>query len=181
VYSANGLGGSQASPVELRKRLPSNNATITTPNGSVIIHPNLPVTPQHTHAHSHTGPGHIGFPNFAPASIKESDENESEPTMSALLRRGNIVASPEPISPNPSYLGVRPVVSTTPSADSTVRTRKKSAPETPTTPAVTQDLQRPMSMPDMKDQAVRGPVVMVQAADEDEEGDVAIKVQKPTP
>jgi hypothetical protein len=38
-----------------------------------------------------------------------------------------------------------------------------------------------MSMPDMKDQAVRGPVVMVQAADEDEEGDVAIKVQKPTP
>jgi hypothetical protein len=93
--------------------------------------------------------------------------------MSALLRRENIMASPEPVSPNPSYLGVRPNVSTTPSGDSTARIRKKSAPTTPTTTSVTQDLQRPMSMPDMKDQTV-------QTQEGAREGEATIKVQRPT-
>lgn len=93
--------------------------------------------------------------------------------MSALLRRENLMASPEPISPNPSYLSVRPVVSITPSGDSTARVRKKSAPTTPTSASVIQDLQRPTSMPDMKDQ-------MVQTREGAAEGEATIKAQKPT-
>jgi len=167
IYSATALAGSQNSPLEMRKRLPSNNATLTAPNGT--HHSPLPSPP--VHAHTGAGAGHVTFPTLAPASIKETDETESEPTMSALLRRENVVPSPEPISPSPSYLGARLAVSTTPSAESTVRQHKKSAPTTPMTPSVQPDLQRPMSMPDMKEQTVES----------DGKGGVKITIQEPVP
>lgn len=107
-------------------------------------------------------------------SIAETDEqNEgSEPTMSALLRREGFTASPTPVSPNASYLGVRPAIARTPSASSTLRLHKKSEPTTPTiTEPVNQGTQRPMSMPD----------IQLPEPEQSEEGETTIKVQKPTP
>lgn len=171
MYSQNGHSGSQASPIQLRKRLPSNNAT--TPNGSTVAHPQLPVPPA---AHVHHGTGHVAFPNQGPASIRELDEHEgSEPTMSALLRRENLTSSPTPISAHQSYLGVRPIFGPpSPSGSSPIRLHKKSEPTTPTVtePAQQPELQRPMSMPDMKEQLPQ---------EKTEKDEATIKVQSPTP
>ena len=175
MYSQNRFSTSQsmASPVQARKRLPSNNATVTTPNGSTIAHPQL-ASPPIAHMHSHQGPGHVGFSDPRPASIQESEEHEegSEPTMSALLRRENVTASPTPITPN--FLGPRPPFDTSASGSSTARPRKKSEPTTPTIVEPTeQDVQRPMSMPDLKEQMPEG--------NGEGEGGATIRVQKPTP
>ncbi|PVG00385.1 DUF803-domain-containing protein [Serendipita vermifera] len=119
IYSHYGLSGSQTSPVELRKRLPSNNATTPHPTANTAS---------------------VAFPSMVPPSIKEGDE---EPTMSALLRREDMMASPEPVSPSPSFLAVRP-------HNPRHVSHKGSSPSlSPNLPAQL-DGQRPMSMPDMK-------------------------------
>ncbi|KAG8839624.1 hypothetical protein FRB91_011604 [Serendipita sp. 411] len=140
IYSQRGTmysGSPRNSPVEMRRRLASN-----TSNTHVI-----PPTPNAT-----TNNGHVTFPAMSPPSIKEKKEEEEEPTISALLRREEIMASPEPISPRPSFLQLGR------------RSFKKSAPATPTQqPAAEPEMQRPMSMPDMKD----GTVPIGQIAEKD--------------
>jgi hypothetical protein len=119
-----------------------------------------------------------------PPSIKETDE---EPTMSSLLRRDELQASPEPITPNPSFLGVklrRPGAS-----KEQLRSFKKSGPSTPS-------LQVSQPEPEMKEKEVaqeKGETVKEKdeptkkekeekpPSDDKDEGDATIRPQKPTP
>jgi hypothetical protein len=85
---------------------------------------------------------HVAFPTIA-TSIQEAEE----PTISQLLRREEVSTSPEPASPRPSFLGVRPGHIRLPG-----QTHKLSSPTQPTqvtaTPAAVPEAQRRYTMPE---------------------------------
>ncbi|KAG8818352.1 hypothetical protein FRC17_010869 [Serendipita sp. 399] len=130
IYSHRGGSGSaRNSPVEMRRRLASNTSNIHI----------TPSTPNVT-----ANGGHVTFPAMAPPSIKEKRDEEEEPTMSALLRREDLVSSPEPMSSQHGLLRLGQ------------RSFKKSAPTASTQqPVAPPETQRPMSLPDMKDNTLQ--------------------------
>lgn len=116
---------------------------------------------------------HVAFPTIT-TSIQEE-----EPTISQLLRREEVTTSPEPASPRPSFLGVRPGTRN-PGAHKT----SNPTPVTANPPAVPEP-ERSNTMPDLKDDSATGNGTKTNKEEDpkekDEDQDATIKVQNANP